>query len=270
MNDSPRNVALQSGLYTQIALYAAGNALSLAVFLMLYHTSAVLSDFRDPMLYALLCSIALRGPKDWLVQQVEARLSQQGNVTLSLLAACMPPYLAVRWLWREGRDAIAAFRAKVKDIQDEYQRNRVGLKSNIVQLREGGVGPGTPPTSNSGGAESGPQGGSKSSTAVPTRPMSLSIYAKAGLQTLHSRKDRARRRRRATSRVRAPSSASSRLLAWLFMLCLLWAGYEWIRVGVHHFAINAAMFMLVSLLWHRPCASGDGMPPPNILLLACF
>ena len=65
METSPRQASPpQSGLYTTIALYAAANALSLAVFLIIYHVSAVLADFRDPMLYAFLCSIALRGPKD--------------------------------------------------------------------------------------------------------------------------------------------------------------------------------------------------------------
>lgn len=73
--DSPR-VSFQSGMYTQIALYAGGNALSLALAVLLFQLSAVLADFRDPMLYALLCSIALRGPKDWLVQRLDARLDQ--------------------------------------------------------------------------------------------------------------------------------------------------------------------------------------------------
>lgn len=128
MEDSPRYVTLQSGLYTQIALYAAGNALSLAVFLMVYHMSAVLADFRDPMLYALLSSIALRGPKDWLVHRVEAHLAQQRSLVLSLLTACAPPYVAAQWAWREGTEAADAFSGKVKEIQDEYQRKMVRLE----------------------------------------------------------------------------------------------------------------------------------------------
>jgi hypothetical protein len=75
--ESPRPfAATPSGLYAHIAVYAGGNALSLGLFFMLYQLSAVLADFRDPMLYAFLCSIALRGPKDWLVQRLDDRLDE--------------------------------------------------------------------------------------------------------------------------------------------------------------------------------------------------
>jgi len=131
---SPRHVAImwhghmmamQSGLYSQIALYAAGNALSLAAFLLLYNVSAVLADFRDPMLYALLCSIALRGPKDWLVRNAETHLSQQHNLFKSLFTACASPFVAIAWLWHEAHKAATAFNLKVKEIENEYQRKTV-------------------------------------------------------------------------------------------------------------------------------------------------
>jgi hypothetical protein len=59
-----------------IIVYAGGNALSIAVCLLLYQITAVLSDFRDPMMYALLCSIALRSPKDWIVERLRTHLSK--------------------------------------------------------------------------------------------------------------------------------------------------------------------------------------------------
>lgn len=118
-----------NSLYVQIALYACGNALALVIGLIIWNLWAVLrwdgrcarllrveaacstvgslgmsrlqataplfassarSDFRDSMLFALLCSIALRAPKDWLVRTLDARLSQDrcgrgGCQTLLLL-----------------------------------------------------------------------------------------------------------------------------------------------------------------------------------------
>jgi hypothetical protein len=125
MDETPRYTSPQSGLYTTIALYAASNALSLAVFLILYHVSAVLADFRDAMLYAFLCSVALRGPKDWLVERLDWRLAREGSLLVGLLAVAAPPYLAARLVWAEGKELARAFRARVKEIREEYQRNMV-------------------------------------------------------------------------------------------------------------------------------------------------
>ena len=134
MDETPRNSSPQSGLYTTIALYAAANALSLAVFLILYHVSAVLADFRDAMLYAFLCSIALRGPKDWLVDRIDWQLSQDRSLAVAALKAIAPPYVAVQWVWAEGKEAIKAFRSKVKEIRDEYQRNMVSFNPSYSVL----------------------------------------------------------------------------------------------------------------------------------------
>ena len=137
MDETPRS-APQSGLYTTIALYAASNALSIAVFLILYHVSAVLADFRDAMLYAFLCSVALRAPKDWLVGWLDWHLSQDRSLILSLFTAIATPYTAVSFLWTEYQDMTKAFRTRVKEIKDEYQRNmvRITIILEILFLRQ--------------------------------------------------------------------------------------------------------------------------------------
>lgn len=62
--------------YMQVALIACGNFLAFLVGLLLWQLWDVLSDFREPLLYALLASIALRGPKEWLIQKLGTRLAE--------------------------------------------------------------------------------------------------------------------------------------------------------------------------------------------------
>ena len=54
-----------------------GNALALALLLLLYQVWSILSDYQDALLYALLCSIALREPKSWLVERISTSLSRE-------------------------------------------------------------------------------------------------------------------------------------------------------------------------------------------------
>ena len=122
MDDFHRYSPPQSSMYITIAMYAAANALSLSVFLILYHVSAVLADFRDAMLYAFLCSIALRGPKDWLVERMDWHLGQDHSLVVTVLAALVQPISAVKLLYGEGKDLVRAFQAKLKEVKAEMQR----------------------------------------------------------------------------------------------------------------------------------------------------
>lgn len=54
-----------------------GNALALALLFLLYQVWSILSDYQDALLYALLCSIALREPKSWLVERIDSSLSRE-------------------------------------------------------------------------------------------------------------------------------------------------------------------------------------------------
>lgn len=212
-------------LYTHIALYAAGNALSLAVFLILYQASAVLYDFRDPMVYALLCSVALRGPKDWLVEVIQARLRHEQSLVTSLIWAATPLGL-FSWVYGEAVEAAAAFRTKFQEIREEYRRA-------MIRNRSHGQTP-MPAT------EIAP-----SSLVTPdiarttTNFEMLSLYAKAGIRTLTARKEHRRRRRRrkivalstSASREGSPSAASNRVILWLWLLCTFWGCFEWIKVS---------------------------------------
>lgn len=66
----------QNTLYTQLLLYALGVCLANGLSAALVCTWGVLSGFRDAMLWALLCSVALRDLKEWLVKFWQQRLSQ--------------------------------------------------------------------------------------------------------------------------------------------------------------------------------------------------
>ena len=250
MDDVPRQT-LQSGLYTTIAAYAAANALSLAVFIILYHLyTAVLVDFRDPMLYAFLCSIALRGPKDWLVERMDWQLSQNRSVAVAVLKSVASP-VAAQWMWTEGKEAIRAFQSKVKEIRDEYQKNmQKGRKeaaaaaASAAAAREGATL--QPDNKGETSSSSSPHKGTASATTTSTtttttpqlheqQPFALAVYAKAGLRTFTSRKERKKRRKRASSSSatvakQAPAPASNKLLFMVAFVTVLWAVYEWIRV----------------------------------------
>lgn len=60
--------------YAQLALHTSGNALAILLGLLIWNLNRVLAEYRDAAIYALLCSIALRGPKDFLVQHLDTQL----------------------------------------------------------------------------------------------------------------------------------------------------------------------------------------------------
>ena len=239
--NSPRQASPpQSGLYTTIALYAAANALSLAVFLIIYHVSAVLADFRDPMLYAFLCSIALRGPKDWLVEHLDWHLGQDRSLRVATLTAIAPPYITLQFIWAEAKDAVKAFKIKVKEIRDEYQRNME--RGRRISGTFGADGSLVQPQNGAGAAVAGGSPRRPATAPLPQlqQPYALTVYAKAGLRTFTSRKERKKRRKRAASAVRkqSPSPASNKLLSALVVLTIAWALVEWIRVSGTFFFLS--------------------------------
>jgi predicted PurR-regulated permease PerM len=262
MNETPgtrQASSPQSGLYTTIALYAAANALSLAVFLIIYHVSAVLADFRDPMLYAFLCSIALRGPKDWLVDHMDWHLRQDRSLIVASLTAIAPPYITLQFIWAEVKDAAKVFRGKVKEVRDEYQRNmdRGRSKGNggAVKYAEGGA------SLQQHNGEAAAAGGSPRHPATAGQrhihqPYALTVYAKAVLRTFTSRKEPKKRRKRAASALRkqSPSPASNKLLATLVILTIAWALIEWIRDSwsrTAHATIMTGITLVLSTLIFR-------------------
>ena len=73
---SARQQAASPASPLQVVLHASGLALVLVVGVVLWNLWSLLAAFRDAMLWALLCSIALRDAKDFLVQQLDCQLQQ--------------------------------------------------------------------------------------------------------------------------------------------------------------------------------------------------
>lgn len=66
-----------SSLYTQLQLYILGVFLANVLTGTLICIWGILSGFQAPLLWALLCSIALRDLKQWLVAACRQRLSEE-------------------------------------------------------------------------------------------------------------------------------------------------------------------------------------------------
>jgi hypothetical protein len=213
--------------YTTITLYATGNALSLALFLMLYHLAGVLADFRDPALYAFLCSIALRGLKVRLVARLDAALA--GDATLAGAAgrAAAAPLRAARGAARGAAAAARRWRRTVGELRDEHHARAAAAR----RRGSGGAEPGAAGASPRGSAAQ-PSGGAPADApedAPPAGPPStLALYARAGLRLLGV-KNRRRRRRAAGTPSPRPAALGDRLLGWMLHLCAVWAAWEWAR-----------------------------------------
>lgn len=73
----------------------------------------------------------------------------------------------------------------------------------------------------------------QAAAAVPathrtTLPVLLSVYAKAGVRALRTRRTSKKRKRRAKMRAAVPSAV---LFRWLWRACVAWLVYEWLWVG---------------------------------------
>lgn len=70
----------ENRLYLRLALYAGGNILTLLLVLGLWTVWSLLATFRNPMLWALLCSTALQDVKEDLVVYLNRKLTQDRYV----------------------------------------------------------------------------------------------------------------------------------------------------------------------------------------------
>ncbi len=74
-------------------LHAGGNALTLVLAALVWFSWRVLADFRDAMLMALLCSVALRDVRDTLVASWRDWLSADRCAYMPVLLPCLSPPL---------------------------------------------------------------------------------------------------------------------------------------------------------------------------------
>ncbi|KAI3438020.1 hypothetical protein D9Q98_000463 [Chlorella vulgaris] len=233
------NPAQPSQTYMQLALYLAGNALSVFIGLLIWNLNSVLADFRDSMLYALLCSIALRPVKDWVVQQLERSLADPRR---SLASAVVPlvslPLTAMVDAWEEGRAILAKWR---QAVQEEFQRRQAMLLKRGAGDGSSGPGSARRPTSpctprtaaaaTVAEADGAPVGGrlAPAATALHTMP-SLAVYGHAAVKVLKSRRtSKKRRKQRQLLLLRRAPEGSSVLFRWLFRSCAAWLLWEWVR-----------------------------------------
>ena len=101
--------------YSDIATYAAGNILSLLLIFIIYQVNTVLSDFRDPMLYALLISTALRIPKDRLVSSLLSVTSDRHRILLFVPfeVFLIKPFSIIANAWDQMKRFVKGFRSQV-------------------------------------------------------------------------------------------------------------------------------------------------------------
>jgi len=60
--------------YFQIALYAGGQVLAVAILLLVWFSWGILAAFQEPLLWAWLCSLSLRDVKRFLVSTARREL----------------------------------------------------------------------------------------------------------------------------------------------------------------------------------------------------
>lgn len=256
--------------YMQLALYIVGNALTIAIGLLLWNLNSVsvamagrcltrrnrrrcfdrspavppptccaphtlpspppqvLADFRDSMLYALLCSIALRPAKDALVARLDASLADpRRSLAGALLGLVALPLTTLADAWEEGRAVLRKWRAAV---QEEFQRRQAQLRRGAQD--DGGAAaaatPASPCTPRTAAAAA---AASAAATGLHTGAMpSLAVYGHAAVRVLKSRRTSKKRRKARQAAKRAPEG-SNLLFRWLFRTCAAWLVWEWVRVS---------------------------------------
>ncbi|KAL6780470.1 hypothetical protein ACKKBF_B13030 [Auxenochlorella protothecoides x Auxenochlorella symbiontica] len=208
--------ALPQRAYLQIALYASGNALAALIGLLLWNLYAVLADYRDAAVYALLCSVALRGPKTWLVDYLERELAHRSILQSLFNLACLPLTTLVE-AWMEGRVLMLRWQ------QLAVERHRQLRRLSLAAATSAGEAPSSPrtPTPRTSSSRLG------SVTTLRTLP-TLALFAEAGVRALQSRRTSRRRARRQGRRAPA-GGGSAAMFRWLFRACLLWGACDWAR-----------------------------------------
>lgn len=146
------------------------------------HPAQVLADFRDSMLYALLCSIALRPVKEWLVCQLDASLADpRRSVGGALLGLAVLPLNALVDAWAEGRAILGKWR---QAVQEEFQRRQAALRRAAAAGAAAEASPASPRTPRAAAAAA----SAAKPSAVPVHTMpSLAVYGHAAVRVLKSR-----------------------------------------------------------------------------------
>ncbi len=144
-------------------------------------TCQVLADFRDSMLYALLCSVALRPAKDALVRHMDRSLADsRRSIGGALLALAALPLTALWDAYDEGRTVLAKWR---QAVAEELTRRQAQLKHRGEQAGGAPATPMSPRTPRSAAASA---AASAPRTAMHTMP-SLAVYGHAAVRVLKSR-----------------------------------------------------------------------------------
>jgi len=102
--------------YSDIATHAAGNILSLLLVFIIYQINTVLSDFRDPMVYALLSSTALRYLKDRLVNILLSVTTDTSHllVFLPFQLFLIRPFEIISNAWGQVKRFVKGFQSQVE------------------------------------------------------------------------------------------------------------------------------------------------------------
>eukprot|EP00887_Chlorella_sp_A99_P007660 scaffold20.g7660.t1 len=248
-----------NSLYQQLAITGVGNALALALLLLLHQLWSLLADYQDALLYALLCSIPLRELKAWLVECIDANLARERSVAWALLSVLALPLTVVGDAYQEACTLMDKWRRYVGLLQEEWKRKNSG--SGPRKAAEAGPGRESGSGGNSGLPAAGPglplpaadaaadspatpraqtvaAGGALGEGATPSvafavpPPQSmptLALYAQAGLHALKSRRTSRKQRKQRQAARTPPVVASSVLFRWLLRACLALLVYEWVR-----------------------------------------
>lgn len=133
------------------------------------------------MLYALLCSIALRPVKEWLVGQLDASLADpRRSVGGALLGLAVLPLHALVDSWEEGRAILGKWR---QAVQEEFQRRQAALRRSAAAAAAE-ASPASPRTPRTAAAAA----SAARTSALPVHTMpSLAVYGHAAVRVLKSR-----------------------------------------------------------------------------------
>lgn len=63
--------------YASLTLYVGGNALAVGAGFVLLSVWRILAGFQEPIIWGVICSLALRDTKDHLVQYLESELKSK-------------------------------------------------------------------------------------------------------------------------------------------------------------------------------------------------
>lgn len=166
------------------------------------------------MLYALLCSIALRPVKEWAVAQLDRSLADPRRSVLGALGALAAlPLTALKDAWEEGRGVAAKWR---QAVQEEFARRQAQIKRGTA------TSPRTPRTAAAAAAAATPG-------VAPSAMPSLAVYGHAAVKVLKSRRTSKKRRRARQALRRGHDGGSSLLFRWLFRAVAAWLLWEWVR-----------------------------------------